>query len=372
MLKQEDDLKLRTICEFLFFDHLKNEATYPRFEQCFQPLFSDSEISMLSVFTEIAGQKRKYITFPRFVKAYQNRKNSKDLNMFFEKLFNSILRKETDFVGKNQEKCYNYSTSITCGKRQCITLLEVLSDKEGGIHGFNIQYDGVFKCKMYPTKLEEDLKVTLEMTLGLIDESVITNKKVGKFLGLKEKNYRDAITHIFGTINPENGIISFLGFKCISGKMSYVGFPKGNGFLFGKFGFRLHDIKVQMTLDGITELEVGYEQNVRKNFFLSSFGSLLNLKDDDAPIKDEETLSTLNDAIKINQMVTTPIYDDGHFFNVKLRDKISGNDYKEIVNQGGRDWIFKGVINSNPPSSQPRLTTLNDCLKTFDQEHFTF
>ena len=369
MLKQEDDLKLRTICEFLFFDHLKNEATYPRFEQCFQPLFSDSEISMLSVFTEIAGQKRKYITFPRFVKAYQNRKNSKDLNMFFEKLFNSILRKETDFVGKNQEKCYNYSTSITCGKRQCITLLEVLSDKEGGIHGFNIQYDGVFKCKMYPTKLEEDLKVTLEMTLGLIDESVITNKKVGKFLGLKEKNYRDAITHIFGTINPENGIISFLGFKCISGKMSYVGFPKGNGFLFGKFGFRLHDIKVQMTLDGITELEVGYEQNVRKNFFLSSFGSLLNLKDDDAPIKDEETLSTLNDAIKINQMVTTPIYDDGHFFNVKLRDKISGNDYKEIVNQGGRDWIFKGVINSNPPSSQPRLTTLNDCLKTFDQEH---
>ena len=35
MLNPEDDLKLKTICEYLFFDHLKNEATFPRFEQCF-------------------------------------------------------------------------------------------------------------------------------------------------------------------------------------------------------------------------------------------------------------------------------------------------------------------------------------------------
>ena len=211
MMKQDDDIKLRTVCEFLFFDHLKNEATFPRFEQCFQPLFPEHEFSILSLFTEIAGEKRKYITFPRFVKAYQNRNKSQNLQFFFDTLFNSILKKETDFVGKEREKCYNYSTSITCGKRQCITLLEVLSDKEGGIHGFNIQYDGVFKCKMYPTKLEEQLKITLEMNLGLLDESVITNKKVGKFLGLKEKNYRDAITHVFGTLDPQSGVITFFG-----------------------------------------------------------------------------------------------------------------------------------------------------------------
>ena len=47
------------------------------------------------------------------------------------------------------------------------------------------------------------------------------------------------------------------------------------------------------------------------------FGNLLNVKDDE-PIKDEKNLLTLNDAIKINQMVTTPIFDDGHFFNKKL------------------------------------------------------
>ena len=185
MIKSEEDLKLRTLCEFLFFDHLKNEATFPRFEQCFQPLFPDSELSMLAVFTEITGEKRKYITFPRFVNSFKNRNSSQNLKKFFDKLLNDILKKEDEFIGKDREKCFNYSTSITCGKRQFITLLQILSDKDGGIHGFNIQYDGVFKCKMYPTKLEEDLIVTLEMNLGLIDETPIKDNKLGKFLGLK-------------------------------------------------------------------------------------------------------------------------------------------------------------------------------------------
>ena len=289
MLNKEEELKLRTLCEFLFFDHLKNEATFPRFEQCFQPLFTETELSMLSIFTEIAGEKRKYITFPRLVKAYQNRAKSKDLNFFFDKLFNSIMKRDIDAVGKNIEKSYNYSTAITCGKRQCISLVEVLSDKDGIIHGFNITYDHVFKCKMFPIKIEDDLLVNLEMTLGLVDETPIKDKKIGRFLGLKAKNYNDAITHVFGTLNQEKGIISFLGFKCISGKMAYVGYPKGEGFLFGKFGEKLHDIKVQMTLEGITKFEVAFEQNIRKNFFLGSFGNLLNLKDDE-PIKDEKQL----------------------------------------------------------------------------------
>ena len=368
MLNPEEDLKLKTICEFLFFDRLKNEATFPRFEQCFQPLFTDTNISMLSIFTLIAGEKRKYITFPRLIKAYQNRTSSKDLNFFFDKLFNSILKKDTDFIGQNKEKSYNYSTAITCGKRQCITLVEVLSDKDGIIHGFNITYDDVFKCKMYPKKIEDDLLVTLEMTLGLIDESPIKDKKIGKFLALKAKNYKDSLTHIFGTYDKDNGLITFLGFKCVSGKMAYVGYPKGEGFLFGKFGSKLHDLKIQMTLEGITKLEFGFESNIRKNFFLGSFGSMLNIKDDE-PIKDEKQLLTLNDAIKINQMVTTPIFDDGHFFNKNLKDKISGNDYKEIVNQGGRNWIKSIISKRGPmPHSHPRLNTLDDCLKNYHEQ----
>ena len=69
-------------------------------------------------------------------------------------------------------------------------------------------------------------------------------------------------------------------------------------------------------------------------------------------------------------MVTTPIVEDNHFFNKKLLDKIKGNDYKEIVNQAGRNWIFNAYhMKRGPPPSNPRLKTLDDCLKNFDEQH---
>ena len=36
-------------------------------------------------------------------------------------------------------------------------------------------------------------------------------------------------------------------------------------------------------------------------------------------------------------MVTTPFIEENYFFNEKLMDIISGNDYKEIVNQNPRE-----------------------------------
>ena len=52
----------------------------------------------------------------------------------------------------------------------------------------------------------------------------------------------------------------------------------------------------------------------------------------------------------------------------KLKDKISRNDYNEVVNQGGRNWLFNENIPPGRPQSKPRLTTLDDCLKQFNQE----
>ena len=95
------------------------------------------------------------------------------------------------------------------------------------------------------------------------------------------------------------------------------------------------------------------------------------MKDDDEPIKEEKVLLTINDSIKLNQLLTTPVIDDGHFFNNKLKDKISGNDYKEIINQKGRDWIVQGVIPMKKGPNQGRLTTIDDCLKTFNLEYNT-
>ena len=33
--------KIKTICEFLFFDQYQETASFNRFEKCFQPLFNN-------------------------------------------------------------------------------------------------------------------------------------------------------------------------------------------------------------------------------------------------------------------------------------------------------------------------------------------
>jgi hypothetical protein len=40
----EEENKLKTITEYLFFDEFKDYVTYNRFEQCFQPLFNNVQI----------------------------------------------------------------------------------------------------------------------------------------------------------------------------------------------------------------------------------------------------------------------------------------------------------------------------------------
>ena len=50
--------KLKTLCEFLFFDLYQDWATYERFEKCFQPLFNNIEINLYNTFVSIVGEKK--------------------------------------------------------------------------------------------------------------------------------------------------------------------------------------------------------------------------------------------------------------------------------------------------------------------------
>ena len=343
----EDQIKIKTICEYLFFDQYQDTATFPRFEQCFQPLFNNVSLSIETVFKDIVGEKRKYINYKRFARAYLNHLNnqdpSNDSKIFFDTLLTKIMKEEKSFIGNSIENSYSFSTVKSCKKRQCISLVEILSDKDGKIHGINLEYDGVYKSKMYPIKLEDSLLVSLEMNLGIVDEKPLEENLLGKFLGFKQGNYRDAVTHIFGTYSEQSNLITFIGFKCISGKTVFVGFPEGDGFLFGQFGKKFHDIKLQMTEEGIIKLEPGFKQNLRTNYFLGEFfGKLANLDlSKDELIKDEEELEKINNEVELEKLITTPIVADDHFFNQKLKDEISGNDYKEVVNQQPRTWILR-------------------------------
>ena len=73
--------------------------------------------------------------------------------------------------------------------------------------------------------------------------------------------YRDYVTHIFGTFNQNTGIISFLGFKSVSGKTLFVGTPKGEGFIFGGWGTKFHQLKLQMSEKGITYFQPIFNEN---------------------------------------------------------------------------------------------------------------
>ena len=361
-------MKIKTICEFLFFDHFQETASFLRFEQCFQPLFNNVNISLQTVFKDICGPKRKYITYKRFAKAYRNHINgieiSPDTKLFFDKLFNSILKEENSFMGKAQENTHSYSTKKTSKNRDCISLVQILCDKKGNFRGMNVEYDGVFKNKMY-SESETGLFIFLDMKLGIIDERPNIIDNLRKYPANGQGTYRDAITHIFGTI--DSGNITFLGFKCLSGKTSFVGFPKGEGFLYGKFGYRLHNLKIQIDKKGITMLKPEFKPSLRKNFFLDKITGKLSEQnlDEEEIIKDEECLNNINDNIEIEKLMTIPIIEDEHFFNYDLRDEISGSDYKEVIDLYPRQWI----MNSNLPNQDNKKLTLEDALNLYDKEY---
>ena len=373
-LSPEEEIQLKTICEYLFFDQFKDYVTYNRFEQCFQPLFNNISISMDKVFKSISGEKKKYINYQRLINSFLLYKDNDpkivpDLKIFFETLFNSILKKENSFVGQPQEKTLSFTTPKACKKREFITYIKVLSDKDGAIHGLILEYDSINEVKMYPNKIENDLLISLEMKLGIVDEKPILEKEVGKLKGLKEEFYRDGVTHVFGTISPKTNKINFIGFNCISGKTVFVGFPEGDGFLFGKFGMKFHELKMQMNLEGIILLHPRFNINRRTNFYLNTEANNLTKEDlkKDIIIQDEENLSKLNDALQIDQMITTPIYEENHFFNENLLDNISGNDYKEVVNQNAREWILKDDTNV-PSTNAKEILTIDDALKEVEKE----
>ena len=169
-LTEIEDSQIKTIAEYIFFDQFQYHVSYPRFEQCFQPLFNEANFALDSVFKEICGPKKKYINYPRLLNAYQKYKlgnASNELKFFFSKLLNEILLKENSSKGESPEVCFRYSTKIANSKRGYISSIEVLTDSEGIIHGLNVEYDGVFKNRMYPSKIEENLSLAEFNTQGV-------------------------------------------------------------------------------------------------------------------------------------------------------------------------------------------------------------
>ena len=370
-LTEEEQKKINSICDYLFFDQYSEMATYLRFERCFQPLFiEDKNIVLEEIFKEICGPKKKYLNYKRFVKAYLNYKSdkvSKELKEFFNKLFNSIYKEGQ--IGEFEGGKLTYSTRRANKNRECITMIEVLDDKEGVIHGINVTFDDIFRNKLYPQKLEKSLSVGLEISLKLLDEKRLERRALSRYV--KDSYFRDAITHVFGTVDEKTNYITFIGFKCISGKTQFVGTPKGKSFLIGEFGKRINQLKCQMTLDGISCLLPYLGQNYRPNVYLNKKIANLTMDDinKDEIILDEKYLSKLKDKEEIDKYITTALIDDAHFFNFDLKDDIFGNSLKEVIRKQPKRWMRERLDRQRMYPRPRRFFSLNDFMLKFDEEH---
>jgi len=383
----QDQTNIKTLCEFLFSDQFIENATFNRFELCFQPLFNNIEISLDKVFKFICGRKKKYITYKRFAKAYLEFTNgicqSKDAEKFFQILIYNILKgdgfigvlRENENIANTEDEIRNninnylflFSNKRSCEKRDCISKLQIIADNEENIHGINLEYDTVFESQMYPENYEDDLFVRLEINLNIIDKELI-EENINEFSSIKQGNYRDAITHIYGTINEETNYITFLGFKCISGKTLFFGKPKGKGFLFGKFGYKFHYLTLQLKNDGITYLEPGFKENIRKNYYLDKIFGKFSEQDleENEIINEEDYFDKINNENEIDQLITTPILPENLLNKNNLEEEIPGNDYKEVVDQSPRKWIINSIIVKNDDKKLNESLSLNGARKLYD------
>ena len=284
-----DIKKLKTLCEYIIPDRFKEIADYTRFEMCFKPLFNNiNNISIKSVFDHIIGKNRKYITYSRFYDAYMNYKNNKeenkDIKIFFEKIMNSILKTEINYIGVEGENEYSSQNFIN-DKKYSISRLTLLCDQYKKIFGIKLVYKGeedYYKLRLGPINLSPGL----DIKLGIIQE---------------DYQLRDSITHIFGTINQNNNI-TFLGFKCVSGMMSCFGTPMGEGFLFGEFGKKLQCLSLNHDDNGISRLEFDFATNYLTNInFKLKKNDYNNIYFDEDLIKNENT-EEYNEKIKRTQI----------------------------------------------------------------------
>ena len=185
-IEEKELTNIKTVCEYLFFDQFKDTASFQGFERAFSCLFPKTDIEFDKVFKEICGDKKKYITFRRFVRTYINYKKkegiSEDTIKFFDELFKNVLKDDGEILGKDIEKSLKFTTA-TYKNRESLSKILVLTNQKEKIRGINIQYEDVITCKMFPRKIADQLEVKLEMLFGLLNEEEMKKNKLANVLG---------------------------------------------------------------------------------------------------------------------------------------------------------------------------------------------
>ena len=130
-------------------------------------------------------------------------------------------------------------------KQFAIYKLSVLiNETKDKIQGFQIYYDDCFKNDLFFSKGQDEFYIPLEINLPILDSA-----EINKF---PDSNDHDGITHVFGTVKDK---ITLIGFKCLTGKTSYIVNSIGKPYLFGEVKKQLQSIKIEVLNGELTYLE---------------------------------------------------------------------------------------------------------------------
>ena len=335
-ITNEEINKIKSICDYLFVDRVKNFSTFPRFEKCFGPLFSDEDDFLLSeVFKEICGKNKKYITFKRMLLSFINYKSNssknKHFNYFMSSLFNNkIIKSNEHTIGILNENCQIFSTQ-NCQGRKAISKFGIFSDnKKDKIMGFLLEYDDSFYANL-SFRHESD---TPSLLINL------KPYKVDEVYGKIFNNDRDGVSHICGKYDLKEKKIYFLILKCRNGKTFYIGDnTKKNKndiqcFIFGNYDLEIRGMRIGTFKNQLCYLELEFQKSMRINNNLAIDFDKIDEKylEENKLIFEESKIQNIKiNDINYDKYILIPLVIDSAFMDESnLTEIIDGKKFGEI------------------------------------------
>ena len=156
---------------------------------------------METVFKEICGYKKKFISFPRLIKAYLRFKNDKkslapDTKIFFSLLMNEILKIEGEVILKAKKSTYKVYKSAPQKNRSFLSKVAIVSDKDDVIKGLKLEYDDFMKINLY--KKTEDVFFSSELELGVLTEETQTLEDISEIVNNANEMISKLISEDYG------------------------------------------------------------------------------------------------------------------------------------------------------------------------------
>ena len=323
--------KIAMISDYLILDRFQDYSTFFRLEKCFGPFFiKESQDFLISVFKEICGPKKKYISFGRLILAYTKWKSktstNENFNKFMDIIFNKVLDTNVKKIGECVEGGRIFSTRNTNG-RKVISRFSVLTDEsKNNIKGFHIQYDDVFDTILSQIKNRDN--ITLEMNFAPNGRNI---------------RDRDGISHVGGKYSVTKGIIKFMVFKCRSGKTFYIGDESEDEgeeiklFLFGTSSCQLKSVRVELVNEQLIYFEPKFQPSLRINQKIIDFDSLDEkyIKENiiNSPLLFEENEMkemSIEQLEESNSLIIPCISDDTFIDKKELEEPLNGKILNEI------------------------------------------